>query len=273
MAMKNFGEKTILDIQAVFSDLFYTEDTVRKKGLLQILDPRVKLLSLLGLIIVANFIRTIPTLAILIGYIVLLAICSKVTIGRFLWRVSMVSLIFTGIVVLPSIFNIVKPGVPLWQFSEHIYITKLGFYGASLLMLRSLGSISVVYLLTSTTKWAEILKSLRALRIPTSFVATLEMTQRYIFLGLELAANLFMARKSRSLGKSSGSEGRRFVAGTIGNLLIRTTVLGDEVYQAMVARGYNGEIRTISRFKVSTPDYIWISLNLILLLIFVKCSI
>jgi cobalt/nickel transport system permease protein len=273
MAMKNFGEKTILDIQAVFSDLFYSEDIARRKGFLQGLDPRVKLFSLLGLIIVANFIRTIPVLAILIGYILLLAICSKVPMGRFLWRISMVSIIFTGVVVLPSIFNIVKPGVPLWQFSKHIYITKPGFYGASLLMLRSWGSISVVYLLTSTTKWAEILKSLRTLRIPALFVATLEMTQRYIFLGLELAANLFMARKSRSLGKSSGSEGRRFVAGTIGNLLIRTTVLGDEVYQAMVARGYNGEIRTISRFKVSTPDYLWISLNLILLLIFLKCLI
>jgi cobalt/nickel transport system permease protein len=269
--MKNFGEKTILDIQAVFSDLFYTEEIARRKGLLQILDPRVKLLSLLCLIIGANFIRTIPVLAIMVGYILLLAVCSKVPLGRFLWRVSMVSVIFTGIVVLPSIFNIVKPGAPLWQLSKHIYITKPGFYGASLLILRSLGSISIVYLLTSTTKWAEILKSLSVLKIPAPFVATLEMTQRYIFLGLELAANLFMARKSRCLGKSSGSESRRFVASTMGNLLIRTTVLGDEVYQAMISRGYTGEIRTISKFRVGMADYLWISLNLVVLLIFIKC--
>lgn len=267
--MKNFVEKTILDIQAVFSDLFYTEETARKKGLLQSLDPRVKLLSLLGLIILINFIRTVPDMAIIIGYLLLLAVCSKVPMVRYLWRVSVVSIIFTGVVLLPSLFNLVRPGEPLWQLSKQIYITKPGFYGASLLILRSFGSIAAIYLLTSTTKWVEILKSLRILKIPAPFVATLEMTHRYIFLGLELASNLFLARKSRSLGKSTGGEGRRFVSNTMGNLLIRTTVLGDDVYQAMISRGYTGETKTISQFRMGTADLLWLFFNIILLLIWI----
>jgi cobalt/nickel transport system permease protein len=266
--MKNFVEKTILDIQSVFCELFYTEETARQKGLLQLLDPRVKIISLLGLIIIINLSKTIPALAVFSGYVLFLSVCSRVPIVRYLWRVSILAIIFTGIVVLPSIFNIVKPGEPLWRISKYIYITSPGFYGACLLVLRSFGSISVVYLLASTTKWVQILKSLRILKIPAPFMAILEMTHRYIFLGLESASNLFIARKSRSLGKSTGKEGRRFVAVTMGNLFIRTTVLGNEVYQAMLSRGYTGEIRMITRFQIRRADYLWLVVNIILLVIF-----
>lgn len=98
---------------------------------------------------------------------------------------------------------------------------------------------------------------MKAVKIPAPFVATLEMAHRYIFLGLEMAANLFIARKSRSLGKSTAGEGRRFVANITGNLLIRTTVLGDEVYQAMLSRGYSGEVKMMSRFRIGVADYLW----------------
>jgi len=268
--MKNFVEKTILDIQSVFDDLFYTEITARRKGLLQLLDPRVKMLSVLGMLIVIGLMKTIPALAIMISYVLFLAICSKVPFIRYLRRVVLLSVVFSGIVVLPSLFNIVKPGEPLWHISNHIYITKPGFDGACLLILRSFGSLSLVYLLTATTKWSQLLKSLRVLKIPASFMAILEMTHRYIFLGLELASNLFIAQKSRSFGKKAGKEDRRFVAATMGHLLIRTMVLGDEVYQAMLSRGYTGEVKTITRFQMRVTDYLWLTFHFGLLLISIK---
>lgn len=262
-------EKTIFDIQSVFDDLFYTEATVRCKGLLQLLDPRVKLLTILSLLIGVNLVRTIPEIAVIIGYLLLLAVGSRLPMARFLWRIAVFTIIFTGIVVLPSLFNFVNPGETLWRVSKHISITKPGAYGAGLLMLRSLGSISLIYLLTSTTKWVDILRSLRIMKVPALFIATLEMTEHYIFLGLELAANLFTARKSRTFGKSTGKEGRRFVSYTIGNILIRTTVMGDGVYQAMISRGYTGEIKTISNFRVGWVDYLWLTVNFVLLFIFI----
>jgi len=268
--MTNFAEKTILDIQTIFSDLFYSEETTRKKGLLQLLDSRVKIFSFLALIIVANLLRTIPALAVIIGYILLLTVASRIPFIRCLRRVLTMALLFTGVVVLPSVFNFVTPGEPLFHISRSIYISKPGFYGAITLMLRSLASISLIYLLTFTTKWTELLKALKVIRIPAPFIATLEMAHRYIFLGLEMASNLFMARKSRSLGKSTAKEGRRFVANTTGNLLIRTTVMGDQIYQAMLSRGYTGEVETLNPFHVGRADYLWLIFNIafvILLLI------
>jgi cobalt/nickel transport system permease protein len=261
--MRNFIEKTILDIQSVVCDLFYTEETAAKKGLLQLLEPRLKLLSIFVLIIGTNLIGSISGMVLFIGYALILAGCSRVPFIRYLTRVSIVALLFTGVVVLPSILNIVKPGEMLWRISDRLYVTKPGFYSAGLLMLRAFVSLSFVYLLTVTTKWSELLKSLQILRVPAPFIATLEMAERYIFLGLELACNFFMARKSRTLRKTSGKEGRRFIADAVGNLLIRTTVLGDQVYQAMLSRGYTGEVRVLNQFKVKPIDYLWLSWNII----------
>lgn len=262
--MKNFVEKTIGDIQTVFADLFYSEEMARRKGLFQRLDPRVKMFSVLSLITAVNFCKTIPALILMIGYVMILAVGSRVPLARYLWRVSVVSVIFTGTIALPSIFNIVRPGEPFWLITEHLYITKPGLSGAGMLILRSFGSVSLIYLWTATTPWAEILKSLSVLKIPAPFVATLEMAHRYIFLGLEVAANLFTARKSRSLGKSAGKDDRRFVAGIMGHLFIRTTMLGEEVYQAMLSRGYSGEMKTISQFRISLADYRWMIFNIVL---------
>lgn len=263
--MKNFAEKTIRDIQNIFGDLFYTEEIARKKGLLQHLDPRVKLLTVLILIIAINCTKTISSTAIIVGYIIILAALSKVQMFRYLCRVFVLAIIFSGLIVLPSIFNIYQAGAPLLLITKHFYITKNGTYSAGLLLLRTFGSVSLIYIFTTTTKWADILKSLATIKISTLLITTLSMTQRYIFLGLELASNLFTAKKSRSLRKCSGKSGRRFIATTTGNLFIRTSVQSEEVYQAMLARGYTGEAKTLSNFCVGTADYAWIFFNLILL--------
>ncbi|HBE80821.1 MAG TPA: cobalt ECF transporter T component CbiQ [Firmicutes bacterium] len=260
--MRNFIEQTILDIQSVVCDLFYNEETAAKKGLLQLLEPRLKLLSIFFLIIGTNLIGSISGMAVFNAYALILVGCSRVPVIRYLKWVSIVALLFTGVVVLPSILNIVKPGEVLWSISDRLYVTKPGLYSAGLLILRTFASLSFVYLLTVTTKWSELLKSLRILRVPAPFVATLEMTERYIFLALELTCNFFMARKSRTLRKTSGKEGRRFIADAAGSLLIRTTALGDQVYQAMLSRGYTGEVRVINQFKVKAIDYLWLSWNI-----------
>jgi cobalt/nickel transport system permease protein len=261
--MNNFLEKTLRDIQALFNELFYTEITASKEGLLQKLDPRIKLLTFLGLLVTVNLAQTPCQLAVFSGYLLIVAAVSKVPLLPFYKRVALITLVFTGLVALPALFNFIRPGDPLWQLTDTIYITRQGVYGSTLLTFRSFTSLSLVFLLTATTKWVNILKALRVLKIPALFVTTLEMAQRYLFLSLELASQTFTARKSRTLGKYNSGEGRRFVAAATGNLLIRTSRLGDEVYQAMLSRGYCGEVRSLDRFQTCGLDWLWVGWNLL----------
>lgn len=265
--MDKFLEKTIKDIYEIFEDVFYSDEIAAKKGVMQLLDPRVKLLSIFSFIVIANWEKKLLFLFVLAFYTVILAFFSKIPLKIYIARISIISVIFTGTILLPSIFNFFEKGSPLIYFTKNLYITKEGTLSSLTLMMRSFISLSFVYILSMSTKWTDILKAIRSFRLPQVFVTTLEMAFRYIFLFLEVSLNTFLARKSRNIGKIKGEEGRKFVASVIGNTLIRSHELTEEVYKAMVSRGYRGEYKTFSPFKMTLWDYIWIFLNLIFVII------
>lgn len=264
--MDNFIKKTINGIQKIFEDMFYSDEIAGKKGIMQRIDPRVKLLSTLIFIILANSGRTIQFMVVLLVYVLFLSIFSKIPMKEYFLRVSIISIVFTGIILIPSLFNIIRQGKPLFYITKDIYITKQGLYSAVMMMMRSFVSISFVYILSLSTKWTNVMRSLRVFRLPQIFTATFEMAQRYIFLLLDVATDMFLARKSRNVGKITGNEGRKFVAGTIGHLLIKSNTFSDEVYSAMVSRGYTGNFIAIDTFKITLYDWIWITFNIAFIL-------
>ncbi|TZE81874.1 cobalt ECF transporter T component CbiQ [Calorimonas adulescens] len=266
--MSNFIEKTVLDIQNTFEDMFTSDEIADKSGLMQSLDPRIKLLSIIFLIVIANFGNSLSYTAVMLVYSLILAVLSKIPMKSYIARISTVSIIFTGIVLIPSLFNTVRPGKPLIYLTRNLYITEDGALSTLIFIMRSFVSLSLIYILILSTKWVEILKALRSFRLPKIFSATLDMSLRYITLFLEIASNMFLARKSRNVGKSKGKSERKFVASSMGNLLVRSESLSDDVYNAMISRGYRGEYKTINDFKIGRSDIIWIIFNAALFIIF-----
>jgi cobalt/nickel transport system permease protein len=106
--------------------------------------------------------------------------------------------LFSGVVILPSIFFIGHRElfqVPLGFFSLTVHGDAL--VAAAIFVLRVCASVSLAILLILTTKWADVLKSLRVMRVPNALVLVLAMTYRYIFLVPHTANAIFLARKSR----------------------------------------------------------------------------
>jgi len=266
--MSNFIEKTVLGIQSTFEDMFASDEIADKSGLMQSLDPRVRLLSIVLLIVIANLGNSLYYMAVMLVYSLILAVLSKIPMKSYLARISAVSIVFTGIVLIPSLFNVVRPGKPLVYVTGSLYITRDGALSALIFIMRSFVSLSFIYILILSTKWGEILKALRYFKFPKIFSATLDISLRYITLFLDVASNMYLARKSRNVGKSKGKSERKFVASSMGNLLVRSEHLSDDVYNAMISRGYKGEYKTINDFKISRSDMIWIIFNVSLFMIF-----
>jgi energy-coupling factor transporter transmembrane protein EcfT len=93
------------------------------------------------------------------------------------------------------------------------------------------------------------------MRAPRLFVLVLAMAYRYIFLFLHLANGMFEARKSRIVARTSGGEQRRFISGTMGNLVNRSVKMSNDVYAAMAARGFSGSIRTFQAYRMHPADW------------------
>jgi cobalt/nickel transport system permease protein len=91
--------------------------------------------------------------------------------------------------------------------------------------------------------------------VPTIFVLILGMTYRYIFLLLHTVNGMFEARKSRIVARTSGKEQRWWIVSSMSVLMSRSFRMSDEVYQAMLARGFTGQIRTLTDYKMTLPDW------------------
>ena len=273
-----FLKKTLHGFAETLRDEVFSEELARRPGLLQRVDPRVKVLTAAALIGVANCLHHPAALVLLNLWLLWLARASRVPPGLFLRRVWAAVLLFTGVVAFPALFNAVRPGDPLlvlfhlshplhlgpWSLPAEVAVTRQGAASAALLLLRTGASVALAVLLGLTTPWPSLLKALGALRIPRIFLAVLEMSYRYVFLLLGVSTEMFTARRSRMVGRSTSCEQRRFVASVMGCLLGRSRAAAEEVHRAMLSRGFTGEPRSLARFRLRPSDGVWVALVLLL---------
>jgi len=251
-----FVEKTIAGIALSIETAVFSEENARRDGFLQRRDPRMKVAAFIVLIVAAGLSRDWLALAGLYAVVFAAAFASEIDIKLFLKRVWFGIPLFSGIVVLPSIFIVGGQAlfhVPLGFYTLHV--SRAGTEAAGIFVLRVGVSVSMAILLILTTKWADILKSLRFFRVPNIFVLILAMTYRYIFLFLHTINGMFLARKSRVVARTSGKEQRWWVVSSIGVLMSRSFRMSDEVYQAMLARGFDNQYRTLTYFEMRAADW------------------
>jgi cobalt/nickel transport system permease protein len=278
---RSFVEKTIDAFSGFLMDDFYSERIASANGLMQGLHPGIKVVTTLVLIFVAVSLRSWELLLLLNLWILLLAYMSAVPLSTFLKRVWLVVPLFTGIIVLPTLFNIMRPGTALvvllrfggqhhlgqWVLPGELTITSQGVHGAVIFVLRVGACVSLSVLLTLTTRWAYLLRGFSMIRIPTLFIQILEMTYRYIYVLLQSAGDMFLARKSRTVGRTSTGEQQQFVGNAMGALWSRAFILSDEVHAAMLSRGYTGTPRTMTNSKIQALDWFWAAFTILIAIV------
>ena len=260
MKSDDFLSKNISNITHALESVISAEDLCRAPGLLQGLDPRVKVATVVLFIVVVGLARSLPILAGIFVLILVFAILSKIPPGIFLKRILIFIPIFTAVIAIPSLFF--TPGEPLVTAGSKVIITEQGARTAGLLVLRVTDSLSFGVLLILTTRWTNILAALRWFRVPSLFVAVLGMTYRYIFLLLHTANSMFLARRSRTLGTLSGKETRRWLAHALATTMVKSQHLSEEVYLAMLSRGYRDEGLALNDLSLRRRDFLWVAFAL-----------
>jgi cobalt/nickel transport system permease protein len=70
---------------------------------------------------------------------------------------------------------------------------------------------------------------------------------------------MYDARRARTVGDERDVKGgRRFVAASAGALFGKAHTLSEEVYLAMLSRGYDGNVRTLQRSRPRWIDAGWV---------------
>lgn len=259
----NFIERTITSFVNAVERSLYAEELAKAHGFLQRLDPRVKLIGILSLIVAAAMARKLWVIAVVSAIALTLAMASRVSLIVLAKRVWIPVLIFTGIIALPAPFLV--PGRELWRLPGLGWmLTSSGLTSAAYLITRVETAATLSVLLILCTPWNHVLKALRVLRVPVVLVVILGMTYRYIFLLLESAHAILESRRSRMVGELPGKEGRHLAAACVGVLISKTLQLSGDVYSAMVSRGFRGEVNILDDFKTAPLDWIALAAFLVL---------
>ncbi len=252
-------ERSLASFVDAMEHAFYAEELAKEDGLLQKLDPRVKIVAVLPLIVIAALARRLWVIAALFVIAVVLALLSKVPLATLAKRVWLGVLTFTGLISLPALF--LTPGQAIYSLPLLGWtVSAQGLRAAVYLILRAETAATFSLLLVLCTPWSSLLKALRVLRLPIVLVVILGMTYRYIFLLLRNAHDMFMSRKSRIVGRLDGREQRQAATASAGVLMSKTIQLSSDVYLAMRSRGYQGEVYVLDDFRTHWFD--WIALVL-----------
>jgi cobalt/nickel transport system permease protein len=250
---RGFVERLADDLMAAVGHALDAESVSARRGLLQGLDPRCKLVALLSLILCVVLAKSLTLLAALFVLAVMLGALSGITPARLARQVWLGVLLFTGAIAIPAI--VIVPGTPVWQLPWlHWTVTLQGLRSAAFLVGRAETAATFALLLVLSTPWMHVLKAMRALGVPVVVVAILGMTHRYIFVFLQTALQMFEARRSRIVAPLAGAQRRRMVMAAVGVLLAKTFQLSADVHLAMVSRGYRGEVHLLDDFRARNRD-------------------
>ena len=262
-----FTDRLLGTLAAWVERAMVADELARRPGLLQRLDPRVKLVSLLALIVTAALATRMTVLVLLLVFAVALVLASRIGLRRFAARAWLFIPLFTAAIMLPAIFNVVTPGhtvltlwshgPPVWPLPGRLAVTAPGLFAFARIVLRVTTVVSFAVLLTLTTPWSELLKAMRAVGLPRGFVFVLAVAYRYLFTLVRLAQDMAVARTSRLVGRASTGEDRRFLGATVAAVFGKSQAASEQVYLAMISRGYTGEVRTLSTWRLRRLDLVW----------------
>ena len=250
-----FLRKTLRELQKSLSSERLSEYYARQDGLLQHIDPRIKLVATIALILLVGLTRKFEILLGLWVLTLILMYFSRLPVLKMQASIWAFIPLITLLIAVPGMFNLFNDGIPilvLHRFSEPVYlwgyklpqsifISKQGTMAALYLFLRVGLSLSLGVLLAVTTPVSRLLKSLRMLGIPALFVMLIEMTYRYLVMLLMLSLEMFEARKMRTVGNLSLRRQQAQVGSSMGTLFAKSMIMAEEVFQAMTARCYIGQ--------------------------------
>jgi cobalt/nickel transport system permease protein len=213
-------------------------------------DPRARVLSLFVLIfsvaLAGDILEALAGLAVSFSLILI----SRVPldhVARFMKWPALFLLPF--VIILPFTAS----GEPLFSISV-IAPSAQGLSLGLLFFIRGLGAALLALLIVGTAPFTATIKALQDMGLPDALAQIFLFAYRYIFLLNEELQTMSRSLDSKGFIKKSDFRTARILALALAMLLIRSYERAEEVFSAMLSRGYTGKIPAGRRPEISRVD-------------------
>jgi cobalt/nickel transport system permease protein len=212
------------------------------------LDPRAKVLTTLVFIVCVVSFGKYQVLAMLpfVVYPVYLASRGEIPFDLIGKRL----LVAAPFAVVVGMFNPLLDRVVVAQIGSFELVA--GWISYASIILRFLLTTAAALTLIGTTGLNDVCLAIERMGAPDVFATQLLFLYRYIFVLAEETMSMSRARALRSFG--GRGMGIRVFGQIVGHLLLRTYARAQRVYSAMLARGFDGRVRTRKTLAITRRD-------------------
>ena len=232
------------------------------------LDGRVKLISVLLVIVISAFSNNLFIPIILEIFLLIVISVAKLSYIDSFKRIAML-LPFGGAIIIFQPF--IHPGNILWSYSW-LTVTDVGLNWAILLLVRIIVSLTAIVILSSTSPMQQIVTSLRRLKMPKDLAMILSIMVRFLFVFVDELAAIRRSQKSRNFHIHSKLTPYKWrvkqVGYTVAMMFVKSYEQGERVYKSMVSRGFSDKSDLYNeKSSLEKSDYIYIFMILIIIII------
>ncbi len=226
-------------IDSSLFDLSRFDTLSRRDTPIHRLDPRVKVLATISFIVaVMSFDKySVSALLPFFLYPIIFIALGDIPVSYLAGKV----LLAAPFAFFIGVFN------PFLDQHTRVSIGPVGITGGWIsfasIMIRFVLTVTAALALVATTGMYQICNALERLFVPKVFTVQLLFLYRYLFVLVEEASRMRIARSLRSF--HSKGTGLKVYAYMIGHLLLRTVDRAQRIHIAMRCRGFDGDIRAI----------------------------
>ena len=178
------------------------------------------------------------------------------SLGRIpAWYIARKVLVAAPFAVVVGMFNPMLDREPMAAIGP--LVLTGGWLSFLSILLRFVLTVGAALALVACTGMIGLVSGIERLGVPRVFAVQLLFLYRYLFLVADQGA-----RMRRAVGLRSGplrSIPLRVYGSLIGNLLLRSMDRAERVHRAMVARGFDGEVRVLRRPALRPADWAFVA--------------
>ncbi len=266
----SFIEKGLHHLGEVVKTGYIQWETASRDHFFQKIDARIKVLFLLSYLIIVSLKKDIPSEVLIGTFVFLLTLLSRLDVLTLYKRVLFFTFIFGFLIALPSALNVITGGeviLPIvhlskpyrfwiYRIPEEIGLTREGVWGVLMLTSRVMNSLALSFFVLYTTPFTEIIKALKVFKVPDTFLMVVILSYKYVFIFAKTIEDMHLAKKSRLAVKVNNAEARRWIAGRLAFLFQKSRLRCEEIFKAMLGRGFSNNIKFYGVKTLQTRDWV-----------------
>ncbi len=219
--------------------------------------PLVKLIAYVIVLVLILTVSIARPVEYLIPFVLLAVVVSLSRIPiRFI--ITKAGLLFPLVVTLVILLPFMKGETVLLESNTIVTLTITR--EAALLvvdiLLKSLLILWWTVVLFSSTPFPRLLYALRMVKVPTTMITVFAFMYRYIFLLLDEMERMAIARQSRLARRETPARFFTSLYYLIRAIFIRSIDRSERTYQAMCARGFQGEVMVLDAPRAGVKDIV-----------------